>query len=185
MPAAMGALSLAVGVAVRRALLSLGIEGVRLKWPNDLVTAQGKLGGILIELRTESAGPVHAVIGIGLNVTLASELRAQLREAGAPAVDLSTLAPGAIPARAALVAAMLNEGVSSIDVFARQGFASFRDEFHTADALRDCPVTLQGSGPVHSGVARGVDADGALLVAAEGQVHRIIAGEVSVRRTST
>lgn len=185
MPAAMGALSLAVGVAVRRALLSLGVEGVRLKWPNDLVTAEGKLGGILIELRTESAGPVHVVIGIGLNVTLGAGLRAQLREAGVQAVDLATLAPATTPAREALVAAMLNEGLSSIDVFARQGFASFRDEFHTADALRDCPVTLQGSGHIDSGVARGVDVDGALLVAAQGKVHRIIAGEVSVRRTST
>ena len=48
----------------------LGIEGVQLKWPNDLVTPQGKLGGILIEMRTESAGPVQVVVGIGLNMAL-------------------------------------------------------------------------------------------------------------------
>jgi BirA family biotin operon repressor/biotin-[acetyl-CoA-carboxylase] ligase len=185
MPAAMGALSLAVGVAARRALHALGIDGVQLKWPNDLVTAEGKLGGILIEMRTESAGPVHVVVGIGLNVTLGAGLETRLRETGVEAVDLTTLASAATPARNALVAALLNQGVAAINAFAQQGFASFRDEFHTADALRDSPVTLQGSGHVHSGIARGVDVDGALLVAAQGKVHRIIAGEVSVRRTSS
>lgn len=186
MPSTMGALSLAVGVAARRALLGLNIDGVQLKWPNDLVTAEGKLGGILIELRTESAGPVHVVIGIGLNVSLGASLRTRLLDSGAQASDLaSVVAPAAAPARNTLVAALLNEGVTAVREFAQQGFAPFRDEFHAADALRECPVTLQGSGNIHSGMARGVDADGALLVADRGQVHRIIAGEVSVRRTSS
>jgi BirA family biotin operon repressor/biotin-[acetyl-CoA-carboxylase] ligase len=186
LPSAMGALSLAVGVASRRALQRLGIEGVQLKWPNDLVTPAGKLGGILIEMRTESAGPVHVVIGIGLNVALGKTVRERLRDSGAEAADLAGLAaPTPAPSRSALVAALLDEGVAAVRGFAQGGFGPFRDEFHAADALRDRPVTLQGSGAVQSGVARGVDADGALLVADQGQVHRIIAGEVSVRRSSS
>jgi BirA family biotin operon repressor/biotin-[acetyl-CoA-carboxylase] ligase len=186
LPSAMGALSLAVGVAAHRALLGLGIDDVRLKWPNDLVTASGKLGGILIELRTESAGPVHVVIGIGLNVTLGATLLARLRDSGVQAADLTGLAaPAPAPARNALVAALLDQGVAAVREFAERGFAPFRDEFHAADALRDRPVTLEGSGQVHSGMARGVDRDGALLVADRGQVHRIIAGEVSVRGASS
>ena len=186
LPSAMGALSLAVGVASRRALQHLGIAGVQLKWPNDLVTPAGKLGGILIEMRTESAGPVHVVIGIGLNVALGKTVRERLRDSGAEAADLAGLAaPTAAPARSALVAALLDEGVAAVRGFAQGGFGPFRDEFRAADALRDRPVTLQGSGAVQSGVARGVDADGALLVADQGQIHRIIAGEVSVRRSSS
>ncbi|HXC59373.1 MAG TPA: biotin--[acetyl-CoA-carboxylase] ligase, partial [Steroidobacteraceae bacterium] len=149
LPSAMGALSLAIGVASRRALQRLGIDGVQLKWPNDLVTSTGKLGGILIEMRTESAGPVHVVIGIGLNVALGSNMRARLREGGAEAADLASLAaPAPAPSRNALVAALLDEGVSAVRGFARGGFTPFRDEFHAADALRDRPVTLQGSGAV-------------------------------------
>jgi len=186
LPSAMGALSLAIGVAARRALLGLGIEDVRLKWPNDLVTSQGKLGGILIEMRTESAGPVHVVIGIGVNVAVGAAVLARLREEGVAAADLAGLAaPAPAPVRNALVAALLDHGVAVVREFAVQGFAPFRDEFHAADALRACPVTLEGSGHVHSGMARGVDQDGALLVADRGQVHRIIAGEVSVRRNSS
>ena len=56
------------GMAAVAALASSASSGVRLKWPNDLVTARGKLGGILIEMRAEAGGPVHLVIGLGLNV---------------------------------------------------------------------------------------------------------------------
>jgi len=184
--AAMGSLSLAIGVSALRALRGLGIQGVKLKWPNDLVTAQGKLGGILIEMRTESGGPVHVVIGIGLNVALPAGLRASLADMGTAAADLVGLAaPAPPPARASLTAALLAEGIGAVREFALQGFAPFLDEYQAADALRDRPVRLQGSGPVEGGTARGVDTDGALRVEHGGQVHRIIAGEVSVRTAST
>jgi BirA family biotin operon repressor/biotin-[acetyl-CoA-carboxylase] ligase len=70
LPAAIGALSLAVGVCVLRALARLGIAGVELKWPNDLVADGAKVGGILAELSAEAAGPAFVVIGIGINVAL-------------------------------------------------------------------------------------------------------------------
>jgi BirA family transcriptional regulator, biotin operon repressor / biotin---[acetyl-CoA-carboxylase] ligase len=184
--AAMGSLSLAIGVSALRALRGLGIEGVHLKWPNDLVTAQGKLAGILIEMRTESGGPVHVVIGIGLNMALPPVLRASLADMGTAATDLIGIAaPAPPPARASLTAALLTEGIAAVGEFALRGFAPFLDEYQAADALRDQPVRLQGSGPVENGTARGVDADGALRVEHGGQVHRIIAGEVSVRTAAT
>lgn len=180
---AMGALSLAIGVAALRALRSLGVQDVQLKWPNDLVTAGGKLGGILIEMRTEAGGPVHVVIGIGLNLALPGPLRATLADMGTAAADLSSLAAPP-PARAAVVAALLREGIGAAREFAVRGFSPFLGEYQAADALRDRPVSLQGSGPVQGGVARGVDADGALRVEHRGELHRIIAGEVSVRTAS-
>jgi hypothetical protein len=51
------ALSLAVGVAVARALARVGAQGVRLKWPNDLWFEDRKIGGVLIDLRAEAGGP--------------------------------------------------------------------------------------------------------------------------------
>jgi BirA family biotin operon repressor/biotin-[acetyl-CoA-carboxylase] ligase len=180
--AAMGALSLAVGVSTLRALRKLGIDGVRLKWPNDLVTAEGKLGGILIEMRTESGGPVHGVIGIGVNLALSPELRATLADMGTPAADLAGLvAPALPPGRAELTAALLCEGIHTMREFEARGFAPYLDEYQAADALRDRPVKLQGNGAVENGVARGVDGQGALRVEHRGQIHRIIAGDVSVR----
>ncbi len=67
-PADLSALGLVVGVCKLRALRELGIAAAKLKWPNDILVDDRKLGGILIELRAESDGPVYVVIGIGLNV---------------------------------------------------------------------------------------------------------------------
>jgi len=69
LPADIGALGLAVGVCVRRALPHPVRGHVALKWPNDLVVGHDKLGGILIELRAEAGGPAMVVVGIGLNAS--------------------------------------------------------------------------------------------------------------------
>ena len=63
-------LSLAVGVAVVRALEAEGLPGVELKWPNDLVYKHLKVGGILVELNGDALGPSTVVVGVGLNVRL-------------------------------------------------------------------------------------------------------------------
>jgi BirA family biotin operon repressor/biotin-[acetyl-CoA-carboxylase] ligase len=76
--ASLSGLSLATGVIVLRALHALGIDGARLKWPNDVLTESGKLAGILVELSGEYQGPCAAVIGIGLNVRLTSEMGRRL-----------------------------------------------------------------------------------------------------------
>jgi len=177
----LGALSLAVGVAALRALSSLGIEGVQLKWPNDLVTARGKLGGILIEMRSEAAGPVHVVAGLGLNVALGRESRAQIDQLGNAATDLAELAGARIPAREQLVAGLLNHGAAAMNEFAISGLASFLAEYRAADALNGQQVRIEGGNGPMDGTARGIDDDGALRIEQGGQIHRIIAGEVSVR----
>ncbi len=79
-PPTFSALSLAVGVAVVKAFRRLGIEGVGLKWPNDLQWQGRKLGGILIEMRGESAGPAQVIIGIGVNMQMPAAIRMQLAE---------------------------------------------------------------------------------------------------------
>jgi BirA family biotin operon repressor/biotin-[acetyl-CoA-carboxylase] ligase len=177
-----GALSLAVGVAALRALASLGVGGVGLKWPNDLTTARGKLGGILIEMRSEAAGPVHVVIGLGLNVALGMAARAAIGDQGNAATDLAELlASGLLPAREQLVAALLEQGIAAMDEFGNTGLASFLTEYRAADALAGRRVRILGGNDPMDGTARGIDADGALLVEHGGRIHRIIAGEASVR----
>lgn len=181
LPAQVGALSLAVGVAIRRALARCGVEGVQLKWPNDLVCAAGKLGGILIEMRSEAAGPVQVVVGVGLNVALDAASRARIGALGQPAADLAGLSDRA-PARVDLVAALLEEGIGAMQRFEREGFAPFLREWSAADALAGRGVHLQGGhGGPPEGIARGIAEDGALLVEHGGTIHRVIAGEVSVR----
>ena len=58
-------LPVACGIGVANALEQIGCEGVQLKWPNDVVTPKGKLGGILVELG-RSSGEKLAVCGLGI-----------------------------------------------------------------------------------------------------------------------
>ena len=71
---ALEGLSLAVGVAVRRALIELGLEDVRLKWPNDIYIGHKKLGGILLEMIGDPAGHCSVVIGVGINVSMPASM---------------------------------------------------------------------------------------------------------------
>ena len=180
MPADLSALSLVTGLAVADALQSLGVQGVQLKWPNDLVTGRGKLGGILIEMRAEAGGPVHVVIGIGINVLLDEAARQTIAATGNVADDLNAQ-PSPVPARNAVAAAILARLVLALEAFPRQGLTPLLPDWQRRDALQDREVRIENAGEITRGVARGVDAHGALLVETPGGVQRFVSGEVSVR----
>jgi BirA family biotin operon repressor/biotin-[acetyl-CoA-carboxylase] ligase len=179
-PRDVGSLSLAIGVCVLRALGRLGIADLQLKWPNDVLRGDAKLGGILIELRAEAAGPACAVIGIGLNVALGSALAAQISAAGVTAADLSQ-AGAQRPARNAIAAQVIESCIGGLLDFERDGLRAFMDEWRHADALRGRTVTVSNGDERTRGLARGIDVTGALLVEAPQGVRKFVAGEVSVR----
>jgi len=179
-PAALSALSLAIGVASLRALRRQNIHGLALKWPNDIVHGRRKLGGILIDMRGEAAGPAYVVVGCGINVRLPQVLREKLQADGIEAAGLAELVDMA-PGRNALAAAIVSEIALALEEFGLRGLPAFMDEWQDADDLIDQPVRVeQGTGTIE-GLARGIDADGALLVDVGGARRRILSGEVSVR----
>jgi len=183
--AALSGLSLAIGVIVLRALEQLGIAGAGLKWPNDVLAvgdgrADGKLGGILVELSGEYQGPCAAIIGIGLNLRLTPALHEQ---AGQPVCDLATLADGVSPDRNRAAAALVEALVEGLRQFERDGFVAFADDYARHDLLRGQPLQLSGALGGFDGVGAGVDARGALQVRmADGSVRRIDSADVTVRR---
>jgi BirA family biotin operon repressor/biotin-[acetyl-CoA-carboxylase] ligase len=182
-PAGLGALGLAAGVAILRALGRFEIRGITLKWPNDVLRGGGKLGGVLCELRAEAAGPAYVVIGVGLNVRLPEATRnAILAGGGIAPADLAGTSRGApVPSRAPLAAALYDELVRMACEFELQGFAPFIDEWNRADALRDRPVRILAHATERDGVARGIDTDGALCVELGGRIERLASGEVTLR----
>jgi BirA family biotin operon repressor/biotin-[acetyl-CoA-carboxylase] ligase len=74
----------------------------------------------------------------------------------------------------------LDELLRMLDHFEREGFAPFRDAWTALDALRGRPARILAGDSVISGTARGVDADGALLLESEGRMQRFVSGEVSL-----
>jgi len=178
-PPQLAALSLAAGVAIRRALTDAGFGGTALKWPNDILFDGRKLGGVLVEMRIESAGPAYAVVGVGLNVALPEAVRAEIAKTGVEVATLDEIGAGV--GRNAVAAAMIGRLCESLEEFAQRGFAPFRDEWSGADALRARPARVLHGEEILEGVARGIDADGALLLDVDGRLVRFVSGEVSLR----
>ena len=175
-------LSLAVGVAVVRALESEKFKDVALKWPNDLIHRHLKVGGILIELNGDALGPTTTVVGVGLNVRIPPAAR---KDIPVPVTDLATVAGRKAPAidRNRLLAALLTELASVLDVYARQGFAPFAAEWQHRHAYQGKAVRLLlPDGATVSGKVAGVDASGALVLADGPRRARYLSGEITLRR---
>ena len=173
--ASLTGLSLAVGVAAARALRRHSVP-VALKWPNDLLLDDRKLGGVLIEVH-EAGGVAMTVIGIGINVRLRAHERARIDQ---PVADLRQ-ANGMLT-RGEWLEAVLIELAQVLDAFDRGGFGSLRDEWcrYHAHAGRAVQLLLPGGEPVY-GIAAGVDEQGRLLLETGRGTQAVMTGEVSLR----
>lgn len=172
-------LSLAVGVALTRALENLGAVGVCLKWPNDVLLQHGgeyaKLAGVLIELSTDRRG-TQAIIGIGLN------LQPPLADLSLPAAGLSQ-AVHAQPDRHQVLAEMLTALAEVLETFAVDGFAAIKTDWQRRHAWQGQSVRIIAEqGESQAGLCLGVDDDGALLLETPQGIERIFSGDVSLRR---
>jgi BirA family biotin operon repressor/biotin-[acetyl-CoA-carboxylase] ligase len=177
--AALSGLSLAVGVAMMRALKELGVRDAGLKWPNDVLLNDGKLAGILLEAQGDMLGPSAVVLGIGLNLAVPEELRERVDQ------KVSDLASLELPAqeRNTVLAVTLKHLVAILHEFEERGFAPLRAEWESYHAFQQCPVKLlMPDGSNIAGIVLGVTDEGALrLVTAQGE-QVFNAGEVSLRR---
>lgn len=175
---AQGPLPLVAGLACAEALRGLG-AAVQVKWPNDLVCAAGKLGGILVEARARDGGS-DAVIGIGLNLGLPAELAAALGAQAQPAVALAALLP-ALPSRNALAAQVLAQLIRRLRQFECGGWAPLQAHWDAVDALAGRRVRVRDAAGERAGEVLGLAGDGALRVRfAEGEAA-LHSAEVSVR----
>ncbi len=184
-------LSLAIGAALAQALepTFMGEPQVLLKWPNDVWLRQGKpeqpggkLAGILIET-TAAAGtnPRVLVVGIGLNL-----LPPAAPPQPAPLYGLASLHGwrselGAVDALHLIAPAV----VAAVLRFASQGLAPWQAHWLQRDVLLGQALQASAGQNTIEGIGCGVRLDGALLVKdAQGTMHAITSGEVSVRLTA-
>ena len=180
--ARLAGLSLVAGVVACEALHVQGLTAVRLKWPNDLVVADGnglrKLGGLLVEGGGEAAGSCRAVIGLGLNVRMPPAFAAAIDQ---PWIDLAGMI-AVPPSRSALVGHLLATLLPALDDFEDNGLDPFLPRYAALDALAGRTVEIRDGSRHWNARALGVAADGALRVSEmDGQERRVHAGDVSVR----
>lgn len=171
-------LSLAVGVALMRALSQAGIAGAGLKWPNDVLHQHRKLAGILIELQGDMLGPSAAVIGIGLNLKLSGQVLDRIDQA---AVDVHSISRD-MPERNLLLAYTLSHLADVLNEFEQGGFSCLRGEWLSHHTYHEKPVRLLlPDGSQHQGYLLDVAEDGALLVRTATGNQRFTSGEISLR----
>lgn len=175
--AALSGLSLAVGVAMMRALKELGVDEAGLKWPNDVMLPSGKLAGILLEAQGDVLGPSAVVIGIGLN------LAAPANASGIGQAVGDLLACGVpLSQRNQVFGVLLKHLILVLRAFSVRGFTALRQEWESAHIHANRPVAmLMPDGTRIEGIALGVTDDGALRVETGEGVRVFHCGEVSLR----
>ncbi|MBT8583480.1 biotin--[acetyl-CoA-carboxylase] ligase [Polynucleobacter paneuropaeus] len=191
-PADLSGLSLLVGLAVisgislalNHSKQELHQKGLRLKWPNDLLLNQGKLGGILIEGgQTKLGDPSWMIIGIGINLQNANAFDQALHhEQKVAALDQLLTTGEVLPDPDWIWLKIVEELEATLSNFDQTGFAQYQKLWMDWDAFQNTAVRITGAGQeVIEGVAKGVDTSGALLLASGEKMISIHAGDVSFR----
>ncbi len=176
--AALSGLSLAVGVALMRALHSLGINQAQLKWPNDVLINREKLAGILIELQGDMEGPSSAVIGIGINLNLPHSLKQHIDQ---PATDLVSTTTNIIDTNQ-LLGTLIKHLYEVLREFDQNGFKNLKNEWTLHHAYQKQQVRiLMPDGREILGIVQGIAEDGALQIETSQGLQVFTSGEISLR----
>ena len=170
----LGGLSVVIGIELAQVLRNFGFTNVGLKWPNDLITSSGKLGGILIELDQLSGTASRVCIGVGLNVTAAPSFE----EIDQKAVALE---PDGDTSRTQLTIAFINAMDNVLSQFSPVKMAQYQTRWGALDRFYGKSVRIMQGNKVVTGRNEGIDMDGNLVLDVEGELQTFIAGEVSLR----
>ncbi|MFT7559325.1 MAG: BirA family biotin operon repressor/biotin-[acetyl-CoA-carboxylase] ligase [Flavobacteriales bacterium] len=174
--AAIEGLSLAVGVAICEALSELGCDGVKLKWPNDILFDGKKLGGVLIELVGDVSGDCTVIIGVGLNCGMQDANGAQIDQ---PWIDLREC--GCQSSRVELCQAVISSLYKLLDDYGVVGFSAYRERWEGLSAYSGQNVSIVSGSSVVRGCMIGLSESGALRLLVDGREQVFVGGEVSLR----
>ncbi len=175
MAGAMG-LSLVVGVAIVEALEKLGIEGIKLKWPNDLYYRDKKLAGILVEMSGQAGAAAHLVIGMGMNLKMATNTQgitqpwSCLADAVEHDIDRNQLAITLINT--------LKTALSEYEITGMQGFV---ERWNRLDNYLGREIRLIMGEREVIGISSGINEQGAVLINTDNGLETYIGGEISLR----
>ncbi|NOI15152.1 bifunctional biotin--[acetyl-CoA-carboxylase] ligase/biotin operon repressor BirA [Vibrio hepatarius] len=180
MAAAMG-LSLVVGVAIVEALEKLGLNGVKLKWPNDLYYQDRKLAGILVEMSGQAGGAANLVIGMGMNLMMSDQTEGITQ----PWASLAEVADKEHIDRNQLAITMINTLHSALSDYEIYGMSGFVERWNRLDNFLDRPIKLIMGPREITGIAKGINEQGAVLLETGNGIESFIGGEISLRGTES
>lgn len=174
-------LSLAIGVAAVEVLRQLPVREVAAKWPNDILVADAKLGGILIETRAAMSERPTVVAGLGLNVDLTGFADSAIAPERDGAITDLRRCIDELPSRRDLAALLIDAMYEALCAFDAQGFAAFAERWNRCDWLKGKVLTVDtAAGPI-TGAGDGVDDTGALLLMTRHGRRSIRSGSVMLQ----
>lgn len=174
--AELGCLPLVVALSAAQALTRSGLEGQRIKWPNDLLLDNKKLCGCLVEVQGDTRGPCDAVLGVGINIRMPASQAATAIDQ--PWTDLHSHLPDC--SRNQLAALLLEEMLVNLSLFAAKGFAPFTEQWQQLDVLKGRRVDVAAGNRILHGTVAGIDKVGALLLDTGHEILSLHSGEVSI-----
>jgi BirA family biotin operon repressor/biotin-[acetyl-CoA-carboxylase] ligase len=168
-PARVPALALVAALDWARFLKAdFGVDA-GVKWPNDVWFNGKKLAGVLAEMSSEVDRIHWLVLGVGVNANNAPPSKGLV-----PAVSLRGIL-GRNISRRELLAGWLRRFRKSYSVYQREGFLPFRSAYTDFAVLNGRRISLDAESRDVSGIVRGVDDEGRLMVqTADGPV--VLAG---------
>lgn len=177
-PQAVSGFSLVAALALAKSLETLGVNGVGVKWPNDVLWNRKKLAGILLELIGELHGDQLLIIGIGVNVDMPDSANMSINQ---PHTDLKKIT-GILLSRNILAAEILKRISEYFKIYEKDGMASFIPEWHSRDTFLNEKVELIFPHQSIYGKVAGIDEQGSLLLDIEnGKRQAFQSGEISMR----
>ncbi|EJD6477807.1 MULTISPECIES: bifunctional biotin--[acetyl-CoA-carboxylase] ligase/biotin operon repressor BirA [Providencia] len=179
-PAAAVGLSLVVGIVIAEVLNRISQEKVKVKWPNDLYMNDKKLAGILVELTGKTGDAAHIIIGVGINIGMNNN---NIESSKSITQEWSSLRDEVENIeRNELSANIIKSLRESLVIFEHEGLKPFLERWFKLDNFLNRHVKLLIGNDVISGIERGVNDQGALLLQKDnGEIIPYIGGEISLR----
>ncbi len=169
-------ITLVVGVAIRRVLESLtGLEPL-IKWPNDILINGKKVAGILTEMNSEMEKINFVIVGVGINVN-----NSKFSEDIAQKATSIMLETNKIYSRNEIIRKLVIELEKCYNQFCLYGFKPFKEEYNKYCANVGKNVTTQNGSEKTTGISKGVNEKGELIIESENGQVNVLAGEVSIR----
>lgn len=170
-------LSVAIGLGLATALIEQGIEDVSVKWPNDIYIQGAKVAGVLVELEGQATSEGHALVGIGLNLSMPDRFKATIDQ---PFTDIQSHLNAPV-VRQHWAALLITSTRQALQQFQQHGLSSQIEQWRALDFFYNQPVRILLGKHQQKGIAKGIDEHGALMVKQADGLKRYFGGEVSIR----
>ena len=168
-------LSLWLLIAIAELLERLKFNGIQLKWPNDICFQNKKLGGILIERKSNQSSH-HLIIGIGLNIAMSKIKDTKPENAW---IDLISIRPDWVMSRNEFAAHVISSLSKTLDSLENNVLANLSSTWSRYDLMRHRRVEFTYENQRNVGIAQGIDELGQIIMQINGKVQHLHSAHVS------